>query len=132
MPRTIMNHPVRKRRPIVSLARSVAILSLITCIASLLFLEPIIRAMYASRYSVPSDQGIVNSLVGIIVSLRYCVWVGLLLAPIVRWLYTQAKLSDRQARQILRVIAIVEFGYLLINLCAAVTLGWFVWAWRNW
>jgi hypothetical protein len=88
--------------------------------------------MYGSRYGVPSDQGIVNSLVGIVVSLRYCVWVGLLLAPIVSWLYTQAKLSDRQARGILSVIAIVEFGYLLINLCVAVSLGWIFWAWRNW
>jgi hypothetical protein len=131
MPRTTMNHPICKRRPIVSFARSVAILSLITCIASLLFLEPIIRAVYSNPYRSQLDQGIGSHLVAAVVSLRHCVWLGLLLAPIVRWLYTQAKLSDRQTRGILRVIAIVEFGYLLINLCAAVTLGIIFWAWSH-
>jgi hypothetical protein len=126
-----MNHPNRRRRPLISFAISVTILSLITCISSILFLEPIIRAMYSNPYRSQLDQGIGSHLGAAVVSLRHCVWLGLLLAPIVRWLYTQAKLSDGQTRGILSVIAIVEFGYLLINLCAAVTLGWIFWAWRN-
>lgn len=126
-----MKQQNRTRRPLISFAISVTILSLITCISSILFLEPIIRAVYSNPYSSHLDQDTGIRLVEAVVSLRHCVWLGLLLAPIVRWLYTQAKLSDRQTRGILSVIAIVEFGYLLINLCAAVTLGIIFWAWSN-
>jgi hypothetical protein len=126
-----MRQPNRPRRPLTSFAMSVTILSLITCITSIVFLEPIVGAVYSSRYRSSLGQGVGISLLEAFVHLRYCIWFGLLLTPIVRWLYTQAKLSDLQARRILRVIAIVEFGYLLMNLCAAVAIGFLIWAWSN-
>jgi hypothetical protein len=126
-----MKQPNRQKRPLTSFANSVTILSLITCISSILFLEPVVGAVYSNRYRSSQGQGIGISLLEVIVYLRHCIWLGLLLTPIVRWLHTQAKLSDHQARRILRVIAIVEFGYLLINLCAAVAIGFLIWAWSN-
>ncbi len=87
--------------------------------------------MYLKRYGFFIGPGPGISFVDIIVNLRHCVWVGLLLAPIVGWLHTQAKLSDRQARGILRGITIVESGYLLLSLWAVVVLGWIFWAWSN-
>lgn len=88
--------------------------------------------MYLRRYGFFISLGPGISPIDIIVNLRHCVWVGLLLAPIVGYLYTQAKLSSHQAKRILRVIKIVESVYLLFSLCAAVYLGWIFWAWRNW
>lgn len=125
-----------KRNPIVSFARSVTILSLISCIASVLFLELGLRGMYLSRYgffiALNPGMSLVDIIVTIIVNLRHCVWVGLLLAPIVGYLYTQTKLSSHQAKRILGIIKIVESVYLLFSLCAAVCIGWIFWAWRNW
>ena len=110
-----MKHPNRRRKLIIAFAVLVTILSLITFIGSILFLDPLIPYLYKRTQ--------ISLFKILVVNLRHCVWIGLLLAPIVGWRYARAKLSGRLAVGILSVIAIVEIGYLLVSLLAAVILG---------
>ncbi len=109
-----MQYSNRRRKLIIAFAILVTILSLITFIGSIVFLDPLIPYLHRRAQI---------SLFGILVNLRHCIWVGLLLAPIVGWRYARSKLSGRLAVDILSVIATVEIGYLLVELCAAAFLG---------
>jgi hypothetical protein len=103
-----MKHPNRRRKLIIAFAILVTILSLITFIGSILFLDPLIPYLYKRTQ--------ISLFEILVVNLRHCVWVGLLLAPIVGWRYARSKLSGRLAVGILSVIAIVESPYLLVAL----------------
>jgi hypothetical protein len=60
----------------------------------------------------------ITLLEAVIIQLRHCIWVGLIISPIVGWQYAQARLSGRLAVGILSIVAIMEIGYLLIELVA--------------
>ncbi len=116
----------RKRSTIIAFAIFVTITSLITFIGSILYLEPIVRCMYLHRQGSYIGQGAqISFLETVVVNLRHCIciWIGLFLALIVGWRYAQTKFSGRLAVGILSVIAIVEIGYLLVSLLAALLQG---------
>ena len=114
-----MKHTNRTRKLIIAFAVLVTILSLITFIGSILFLDPIIPYLYKRTQ--------ISLFEILVVNLRHCVWIGLLLAPIVGWRYARSKLSGRLAVGILSVIAIVEIAYLLVDLYVALLQGIGAW-----
>lgn len=110
-----MKHPNRRRKLIIAFSVLVTILSLITFIGSILFLDPLVPYLY-KRVQIDHFEILV-------VNLRHCIWIGLLLSPIVGWRYARSKLSGRLAIGILGVITIVEIGYLFVELCVALIQG---------
>jgi hypothetical protein len=113
-----MKTPYRgsKYSAVIAFSILVTSISLITCIGAILYLEPIVQYRYQRGLTM-------GPLETVIINLRPCIWVGLVVSPIVGWRYAQAKLSGRRTVGILSLIAIVEMGYLLLDLVACALSG---------
>jgi hypothetical protein len=98
----------RLRKPsVIVFSILVALLSTITEISTILYLQPF-REIF-------QKLGTSSSAIDFIFSGQYWLWLGIVLGLIIGWLYSRHKLSERLSILLLMGMTILLIGYVLVG-----------------